>query len=339
MAKKKVSNPFSSRKKKPRKKKTSKPSPLWKLEKNGITNSGLNRWMACPEQFALSYIDGWTPRKLSVPLTWGNIWHLMFQYKDTRTKAKGVTKYRNSLKDNLNTYAMQELDQIIAQVQVMFPLYLKHYKNDHQDYTFTSHESTFEVIKDIHGVKVPLRGKRDAEYKIKGSFGLWEVKTKSKIDTNLISDLLRCDFQTLLYLWSMREEYGETPCHLTYDVIKRPGLRQGKSETYLDYLNRIKYDVVKNPSNYFQRWPVTVLDSDLDTFDKKLLTPALKAFVKWDREVSKTPFLPERLDADLHYLNLSALVNPYGKSDFYDLIIKGNQAGHYQRSSPHPELD
>lgn len=342
MPKKAVSkhNLFSSRRKKPRKKKkVQKLGPLWELQKDGITNSALQSWVECREQFARRYIDGWTSKGLSVPLTFGSLWHLAHEFSATKTPWKGVDQYVSRSRLHISPLAKKSLDQIEGQVRALYPAYTLHYGPVAADYEFIAHESLFRVDKLVDGVTVPLRGKRDADYRKAGKLGLWEIKTKSQINKELISDLLRCDFQTLLYLWAMREEYGECPGWITYDVIKRPSIRQKKTESLKDYLNRVYDTAVEAPSQYFCRWEVEVFNEDIDQFDERILTPTLQAFVKWNAGVSQDPLLPGRLNAPLHYQSLPALVNAYGKADLYDLIVNGKTKNYYRRSYPHPELD
>ncbi len=330
----------AKRKKKTTKTKPKPQRPLWSLEQDGITNTGLQTFMSCREKFARKYIDGMSSRKISVPLTFGNLWHLAFEYRLTRTPWKGVDLYRTRAAEKLNSQALADLDHLVAQVKAMFPYYTRHYKKDDGKVKFIAHEHMFEYEHQVGRHKIKLRGKIDGVYKTSlGSLGLWEIKTKSKIDTRLISDLLRCDFQTLLYLWATWKSYKKCPRHLTYDVIKRPQLRQKKTETQARLIKRIQADVIKNPGTYFKRWPVTIMESDLARFQETILDPVLLEFADWNREVSKTPFLPERRTAPRHYQNLSALVSSQGRDDLYDLVVKGNRAAYYRRSYAHPELD
>lgn len=352
MAKKKVSSrsnarkPLVGRKPKTKVKKSGtkkvtvpKNQMLWVLERHGITSSGLKNWIDCREQFARRFIDGWTSRKLSVPLTYGSLWHLAHEFSQTKDPWQGVSLYREGAQSHLTTDALRELDFLIAQIKTVYPLYKQHYKGHDQSIKFLAHESLFSVPVEVDGFKFNIRGKRDSDYKCKGVLGLWEIKTKSKIDTHFIADALRCDFQTLLYLWAMRAEYGKCPGHLTYDVVKRPQLRQKANESIPAYLRRVKVAVMEKPSDWFHRWPVTILNSDIDQFEKYILMPILREFVRWYKDIKKVPFLPERMESPSHYLNLEALTTSYGRSDLYSLMVRNETSNYYKRLSPHPELD
>lgn len=320
---------------------TAKYRPLWTLER-GITNSGLSRWSQCPEQFALSYMDGWTSRKISVPITYGNLWHCAQESQGSKRPWHLVDKYLKEARQNLIASAARELDLLALQVRAVFPVYADYYKDADKRIKWIEREKLFTAPKEILGEMVPLRGKRDGAYRFgKNELGLFETKTKSKIDQRAISNLLRCDFQTLLYLWALREEHGVCPTELTYNVVKRPTLRQGAKESVTDFCKRIALDARRQPHNYFLRWAVTIRSADLDRFDQHILTPTLNAFVSWWRGTQKNPSPAGRNAGSnpLHYTNLNALVTPYGHADLYDLLVVGDKTGYYRRSSPHPELE
>jgi hypothetical protein len=319
---------------------TAKAKPLW-TPSMGLTVSAMRLWATCPEQFSLKYIDGWTPRRASTPIMYGSIWHAAQEHQGTRSPWKGVDNFIADYKKHASQSAVQEVEFLAAQVKTLFPLYAEHYRVQDASITWTRREAVFLQPFNVLSEKLPIAGRRDGEFRTaKKTLGLFETKTKSQIDRKAIADLLRSDLQTLVYCWSMWKEYKEAPGLILYNVVKRPTLRLGQSESKQAYLIRLADDCRKKPNDYFFRWQVQITEADLKRFEKELLLPICQAFLTWWRQVHRAPFLPERTDGrhPSHYTNLPALVTPYGKADLYDLMVLRLTAPYYRRSSAHNEL-
>jgi hypothetical protein len=309
----------------------------------GLTSTAINTWLSCREQFAVRYMDGWRPTKASIPLLWGQLWHAALEGAHLKNPLTVSNRLAKKLKSQCKTqYAKDEIDKIYAEVCALFPIYCDHYHADDAKLKWTGREKTFSIPLTVDGIKLPIRGKRDGDLKSpRGGIGLFETKTRSTIDPKKIRDQLRCDFQTLLYCWSIWKETGKSPSFLIYNVVKRPALRQGKAETKQTFYLRIANDARKNPQSYFFRWRVTIEEQDLINFEQTILLPVCKSFIKWWKEVRRNPFLPGRLSGvhPSHYVNLSALTTPYGVSDLYDLMVLRSTEKYELQSSPHPELE
>lgn len=324
-------------KKKPKRSRPRK--SLWSPKK-GLTNSSIQSWLKCREQFALRYIDGWSTKKLSIPLAYGNLWHAADEHWGEEEPWKHVEAASSKQMAELAPKERAELAFLLAQVKTLYPIYQEHYCRQDAGLRWVNREKTFAIPMRVLGLDLTIRGKRDGEYLTpKGSLALFETKTKTRIDPNGIRDQLRCDFQTLLYSWSLWKE-GRAPDLIVYNVVRRPGLRKKEAEPLQAYLERLAKDCRSKKSGYFARWKVQVSPGECARFEREHLLPILQAFVTWWREVRRAPFLPERLDGrhPSHYLSLPALVGPYGKDDLYDLVVNGYQDLYFRRSSAHPEL-
>lgn len=307
----------------------------------GLSNSAYQTWANCREQFALKYLDGWSSRKISTPLAYGTLWHAAQEHQDSANPFLAVDAMLDASRTKLTTQAADDLHVLGAIVKALFPIYCDTHAKTDESIRWLGRETQFKIPFPVLGTELPLVGKRDGEFRTpKGLLGLFETKTKSSINPKLISDLLRSDFQTLLYCWSLWKTYHEHPALIVYNVVKRPTLRQRQNESLKDYVTRIANDANKHRSSYFLRWEVTLAPTDLPQFESAILRPVCQAFMQWWKEVRRNPFLPERRDGrhPSHYVNLAALTTAYGKADLYDLMVLRSKATYYRRSSPHPEL-
>lgn len=339
-------------KKKPLKK-TKPRLPLWDWTTTGLTQSALTKWLSCREQFALEFIEGYTPKGFSVPLEFGSVIHFALERQDEIKSLKGAERLIKevcaSYHDTRSKQILSKHDQLtmsktLAAAEATFPLYYATVREDDLKQNWVEHEQLFRVpyefalVDRTQSAKIDLRGMRDKAYrtKSKGLLGLFETKTKSQIDDNQIQDGLRADLQAMFYLFTMKLEFGENPKELLYNIIRRPGQQIKDSESYTDYKSRIQRDIKKRPDYYFRRWEVNVLSSDLDTFQQKVLDPALAIMRQWWESVEGRPF--DRFKSPYHFVNLPALFTKYGTAPMFKLMVLGKVKDYYIRSSVFPEL-
>lgn len=314
------------------------PQPKWDLERDGITQTAIASWQVCPEQFSLRYIEGMVPKRFNEPIIFGSLFHACIEHRGKLPPLEAMNSFREHTRAshaNDQEY-MTCFDHLMYKVAALFPVYEKTYPHKAEARCVNA-EKPFAIPIIIDGLRFHVRGKRDRELAAKGGkLALQEIKTRSKIDIEKIRHALRADMQTLIYLWSMWKESGKVPAYLLYDVIKRPQLKVTR-ETLPQHYERIAQHATDKPHDYFARWRVEdITENDLQRFENEILMPVLRAFVRWWLEVKKNPF--QRFDASLHHLNLNALSNPWGDSDYYDLLILGKRENYFVLSSPHPEL-
>lgn len=336
---------FQSRKKK----------PLWKIE-DGITFSALSKWLDCREQFALQWIDGVTPRRLSIALEFGSVIHyaLENQFKGPPEYVIGVItdhyrKYRYPTCKN--STERDTLDYLLSLAEVVFPRYCRYWEANDTYMVWIGREEKFEIpypIVDMNGEErqLLLRGMRDGIYSNPENtiYGLFETKTKSKIMEQDILAALEYDMQTMMYCLCTYLSTGVYPNQITYNVIRRPDIYQRKEENQLDYLKRIGDDIDSRPEHYFKRYEADVTQDKITMFQEKTLTPILKLFVQWWDDIKKNPTpkadngVEGRWSSKYHYLNSSALVGKYGRVEMWDAIF-GDMRPYRIRSEVFPELE
>lgn len=328
--------------------------PLWDWTL-GITQSSLDKFNSCREQFSLEYLHGHTKRGFESPLEFGTVIHLALErvaeVGTGHTTAESLIceiceSYHNArypqLKGRLDQDTMRKT---LTAAEAVFPLYHKHVAEDDEKQKWVAREQLFNIpyefpiASGLGSAKITLRGMRDGTYRTnrKGCLGLFETKTKGQIDDNAIAAGLRADLQTMFYLHTLWLEYGECPKEVLYNVIRRPGQKFLDRDNYASFKTRIKEDIEKRPDYYFRRWEVNVLQSDLETFRRTVLDPALGVMLQWWESIKNHPF--DRFQSPYHFVNLSALYTKYGPARMYGLMVLGKAWDYYTRSSVFPELD
>ena len=319
--------------------------PFRDIEKDGITYSFLDEWLMDREQARLSYVEGWSSKGLSVPLDFGLSFHDCLEWV-----AKGRS-YKTAYRRVLNPYYERKapkieyhergkLLQIIDMADVVFKEYWKYWQNFDKDFRYLFQEESFNVPhRTKNGHEVPLRGRWDAVYQSSDN-GIWlmENKTKSVIDELGLLAALPFDLQSMLYVHALQTHLKKPVAGILYNVIRRPQLRQKKTENHEEFIQRVQDDVVKRPEHYFMRWKVDLTQDDIDKWVTRSLDPILDQVYLWWQSIKENPFEP--WESSLHYANPTALFTRYGRSRYFDMITRGSTDGLYQRTNPsHKEND
>ncbi len=327
-------------------------SPLTKpfrdLEINGITYSFLAKFLGCREQARLQYVEGLQRTGTIEAIDFGSCFHELLEHF-----AEGSTCDQKSLKKKLDGwladqkkyrqlqgYEFQKLFRLAEQVLMIFPIYLDYWKQQkgHEFRSdFVCQEQDFRLQQEIpwQGSTrgVTIRGRFDAIFRLKGRLWLMENKTKGLIDEEGITASLALDLQTMLYCRAIEMMYGEKPEGLLYNVIRRPALRQGKTETYQAYLDRIYRDIMARQSYYFMRWQVTFAKQDVDKWVQQTLNPLLSQVCLWWDEIKDNPFNPfENPNRVHHFTNPEGLYSRFGRSEFFELLTRNSMHGLSRRT-------
>jgi len=101
-----------------------------------------------------------------------------------------------------------------------------------------------------------------------------------------------------------------SPSGVLYNVIRRPGLRLGKTETMPQFGKRIEKDILKRTDFYFFRFEVATDKSDI---------------AKWSIEFEDmvTDFLDWWEGKCGHYKNTGSCVTKYGRCQFLGACAEG----------------
>lgn len=238
--------------------------------KKTISNSSRGTFNNCRRKFLYSYGHQLTSRGI-VDYFWiGGIVHGEYErmYEAGRFDKKASRKRLNketkaAIEICVNDSQRDKIWAASAVAQGILPAYADQYLDqDLERFEILECEGWFVIP--IPGTDWKYRGVRDMvvrarrsvpEMKIKkGQIGLWENKTTAQMDSNYFARL-PIDFQILGYAWSMEDETWEhgPADFIEYNVVQKSRLRQKKTETFGQYLDRMEYDYSEDPTKYFYR--------------------------------------------------------------------------------------
>lgn len=350
MPKKRPARKLPPRKRRPKKPTSPKPKALWNPG-HGITHSALGKFNQSPELFSIGYLDGKRPRGFITEIEYGNLHHLLDEYASRNKKREGtkaLDAYVLARSAGLRQDQKSDLNRMAALVKALYPVYAARYRK--KKIKWIGREIVFDepyTVPSSPGfpsASINLTGKRDGLYETEdGTLGLWEVKTKGRIQPEHLQRQLQCDSQVLYYLHATLLESKRLgrplPTEATYDVLKRPGLVQGKKETLTEYVKRVVKHAEEHLGDYFLRLPITgITESVLLDYEQRFLRPDIRRFLAWWRTVEDDPSAAGRSQSPFHTVVLSALVTPYDLSPYYPALVEGRDDTLRTVDHPFPEL-
>lgn len=327
---------------------TEQTKALYDPIRDGITYSALETFRRCKEMSRLN-LQGVSSRGSSTALVFGTIAHGALQavYDAVRTERlpPGVpaspyvarvlelteaTWKRDNPRASQDT--MQSLEFSMTLAHAILPKYFSYWKDDFTGgVKWLSLEKEFKIPVSIpvswqrEPFQTFLRGKMDGNYEENGLW-LFETKTKSHIDDETLSDILPFELQINIYLWAMRRMHKRRPRGVRYNLIRRPQLRQRKTETMGQFALRCADDVKARPDWYFMRLDMEVTRQDLDAFEGELMDLLSDFFGWW-------------YGHDGHYKNSGQCENKYGKCHYLPICGRKEFATFYRRDTVFRELE
>lgn len=328
-------------------------APLWDLYRDGVTQGSIGLFLQCREQFRLKMLDGLSHKTPSEAIEFGSAFHAMLA--DIHGKGWSINKaaqaYLVHWKKNkyLLPVDIEKITFIVSTVSSILREYLIQWEKDDakKKTRWVAREEVFRVPVKVHVpansvlmsrvIEIILTGRWDGIFAdTKKTNRLFETKTKSQIDEDGIMDALPFDLQTMLYCYTAQEHFGKRVSGTIYDVIRRPALRQGATETLTGFCERIDRDVKARPAHYFKRYRVTLDSKAIERFVEHQLKPILRDMVNWYEDMLQ--HLASPWESPSHYMNSNNLFTRFGKCDVFAVITRGATHGLYRRSVPYPEL-
>jgi hypothetical protein len=303
--------------------------------RDGATQTLLLEFAACRRRAELAYVEGWSTEHSSNAMTFGTLFHgcLEALYHNCTGKPKPTNEaLKLIIHKVLNNFRLvvekerfwsledaesNELNK--AFLYMLLPLYVQKYWKPDSEKKWVRNETVFKQT--FRGL--PMTGKFDrvAENKHK-EIWVYETKTKSRIDPTL-QDRLSFDFQSNYYILNVWLELGRFPTGFVYDMIQRPGQRQGMKESLKDFVGRVA-DTVDD--SYFQRIVVTRTKQEFEQWLEQDLDPLIGEFMLWRRGALPT------------YRNAASCETRYGACKFLKVCGLGTYTGLYKRKVLFPEL-
>lgn len=309
-------------------------NPLWRLERDGLTQGFINNFLNCRYQTYLNYWEGWTKDVFSEALAFGIAFHDCLSKTDGATdldwqRHRWLGYYSEQQKaDEMPFKQRKDFELMVGKVHTLASAYRDHWQSEDEKIEWVVREEVFKVKTSL-GL---FTGRWDGVFRDKdGRLWIHETKTASQIDEDGIALTLPFNVQSMLYSYAAQEHFQEPVHGVLYDVIRKPQIKQGK-QTLGAFLTRIKDDIAERPKFYYLRWRFTLSQSALKSWKTHWLPTAITDITDWAYAVSSC-------DKPINYMNPSALVGKYGRCQLFDMICTGSKKGYHQRSVCYPELE
>lgn len=317
-----------------------KVKPGWDLYKDGLSYSLLSKFVVCRERFRIATVELYRSSDRKDALDFGTMFHKALELFAAGKTTMQITselmkKYKNTGIDLM----------LIRQVALIIPHYVAYYSSD--NFKYISQEEVFDVpyISQLNGRKIRIRGRWDEVFIRNGKLWLQENKTKSDINRLKITQTLPFDLQTMLYCYTLSVEKKKPIGGVLYNVIRKPNLVQGKTESDIDFLTRLGKDITSRPDHYFFRSENDLTSSDITAFSKTTLFPLIESVVQWWESIKNDPMNPwvtgDGKPNPNHYARPFGVFDPMsiGLGDFFEYVTTGLPHGLVKISTCFPELE
>lgn len=216
-------------------------------------------------------------------------------------------------------------------LDVQMERYFQYYENDLSLKTETVEETFDFMFEDVR-----LRGKVDWEYAGEQGLIVSDHKTGTVFDTTG----WQFRFQFMFYAWAAQKRHPSRPIDwMMTNGIKKPLLRQGKTETFESYVERIRADMISEPTKYFIREFLDIQPA-LDRFEKRTLMPKINR-IKLLTQANASDTLIESLVRQQN-TNHCTKFGSKQKCQFLNICKNGWETegfAYRTRDSKHQELD
>lgn len=347
--------------------------PLWRgPELDGVTQTLIGKFLSCRERFRLLVVEGLKEKEgFSNRLEYGNMIHVC----EEATAAKkdwqsALLSYAKSLAKKYGNQDSAQISHWYEVCKAQYPHYLKHWKGnpDVKNRQPLWQEKVFDVPYMVpSGRMVRLRGKFDAVDVIGKQLYIQENKARGDIQPDKMLSELPFDFQTNLYLTALdnsplpKEIDGKVSIGgVRYNVIRRPlsggkysikqhegkGKEKKGAETPEQFYARLSGLIKDDPEFFFHRWKIEFSQTDIYSFQKKVLHPILENLLDWWEWIKECPFDPwsnlAHRSQRVHWIYPSGVYNPMaeGRVSPYDEFLQTkSDRGLFRATTLFPELE
>lgn len=248
---------------------------------DGITQSMLQSFLSC-RQRSLLQLDLWEPiLGGSSSAARGDLYHSALEaFHNSPSREVDIPAvYATWLEVQKKKGPIDalEVDDAYAFLNASMPVYVDFWKASDDKLTWDA--GSAEKVFDVKWNGYRLRGKIDGLPRIKKDFWVFETKTKSAIEEESMLEALAFDFQNMFYMTCLKA-IGQPAVGVIYNIIRKPQLRQKKTETPDELSIRIAEDIESRPDHYFKRYEIAYSPESITRFESELLS-VLQEFQKW----------------------------------------------------------
>lgn len=232
------------------------------------TSSSLKLFRLCKRKFFWKYIARISPAYRDVNLMVGSAFHEAMEHLYTSPKEWSSdipVGIRDELEqervENADFYDADEFAKLETGMEAFVGMangYADHYMDE--ALALEGHSVEQEFLLDM------------GDFDLSGSIdllmddGIMEHKTVSKLSEPYIRRL-PMDTQIRCYLYGAQNYFDVDARRVTYNVVRKAGLKQKRGENTRDFHLRIQDDYVARPEHYFHREVLLFNDGDLEAFE------------------------------------------------------------------------
>lgn len=310
----------------------------YSLYKDGLTQSLVSVFLECRRKFLL-VLHLLSSGGTTEAIRRGSMWHWFMAKLYRYNKPAGVDQIMNWTEEFVKgssperyDYKGYEQDMMrdTAICAVLLEPYGKGYADDFRNKYFMvekiiSCEFCMPGMGELEkNNTITLRGKIDGAFlTLIRAIRLLEHKMRSRIDIEGLIDYLSIDLQVLWYIYLLNEYIYENSdlaqrykfkdayvSGCSYNIVRYPQLKLGKSEKLKEYIDRVIEDVMSRPDFYYIRHELVFTEKDIDSFVSGRLTEILFD-IRDTCEIGKN-------EPSVFYMNTNACSGKFGTCQFLE---------------------
>ena len=290
-----------------------------------LSHSKLACILNCPMTYYLSYVCGISKKIEKPALAIGSAVHWGIEHN-----TEDLTDYfaKNGTCRSRDSYGR---DQLLAEAMVHG--YLKH-KDEIFEKLLTYNDEKLELVDESHELYVT--GKLNSSLKtidhhdFVGIIDLLLLTNKGFVLIDYKTSSFEPDWNNYLdqiyrYIFMLKSEFPDIPVVKIGIVnIRKTGIRQKKNENNEEFFRRMKFEYDINDENYVNYHEYNPDDLNKDLIENYIQNLTVMA------DTAQTI-----VDNNLYYINYSAAIGQYGRSDYYDIFYKTPDAHVLYKISDH----
>lgn len=309
----------------------------WDLWKHGVSPTGLITFLECFEQFRLTTCLRYRQLRKPVGPTFGTLIHYFLEETLPQQRKPPTAKKIDRLaerwhskekKHYLTIRDQERLDTLVGLAIAVFNGYVLRYRGDwtrsKKDYPspvsvrpkkwFGFETKYVYRYRYPDGKETNINLRFDALFYTASNLWIQETKCWSVIKPEDITATLGWDLQFNMYLLALQQMQDDIVGGLVLNVIRRPGHAQKKTETRVEFNNRVLKEIL-NPSkwdHFFQRFTYADTTAESTVWKRKQLDPIMELLRLWFEQ--KIP----------HFVRPTGLLNKYGRCFMFEPIVYKN---------------
>lgn len=280
-----------------------------------LSHSKLSCLLTCPMTYYLNYVQGIHLKQGKAALGIGSAVHWGIEHN-----TEDLTEYFNE-HGGFKTRDSYTRDQLLSEAMVHG--YLKH-KDEIFEQILSKNDEKLSLIEETHEVFITaqLPSKRfSLTHEFVGIIDLLLLTDKGFVIIDYKTSTYEPDWSKYLeqiyrYIFLLKQQFPDIPIvKIGIINIRKTGIRQKKTETQFEFLQRMKFEYDVNDERY-----VVYHEYLPEDLNERLISDYIQNL----RLMADTA--QEIVDNNLYYVNYGNTVSVYGKSDYYDIFYRNPDA-------------